>query len=189
FRFEDPETQTSLSPLDFAAKVHAQKGDVVNVFLDYETFGEHKKKESGIFEFLKAMPKAIFRNKSWDFALPTELVQQLKARESYHANEYISWADEARDLSAWRGNELQAEALQKVYEFESVVLQTRNPEIIRTWSLLQASDHFYYMDTKDGADGAVHDYFRPFPSPYDAYLAFMNVIADFQLQLQDAGRR
>ncbi|MEM6348269.1 MAG: glycoside hydrolase family 57 protein [Bacteroidota bacterium] len=186
FRFENKAEESTLSPLEFAAKLHQEKGDVVNLFMDYETFGEHKKADTGIFEFLEALPKAIMRDKSWSFKLPTESIQNLSAKEVYSAQDYISWADQARDLSAWRDNELQKEALQKVYELESVVLGTANQEMINTWSLLQASDHFYYMDTKDGPDGAVHDYFRPFPTAYDAYLAYMNVIADFQLKIKNA---
>ncbi|MEL7340529.1 MAG: glycoside hydrolase family 57 protein, partial [Bacteroidota bacterium] len=123
FRFEDPQKQTRLNPLDFANKIHGQKGEVVNLFMDYETFGEHKKKESGIFEFLEAMPKAIFRNSAWDFALPTELIETLSPRDSFNATDYISWADQARDLSAWRGNELQAEDLRiEVYDAKGALI-------------------------------------------------------------------
>ncbi|MFK7924473.1 MAG: glycoside hydrolase family 57 protein [Bacteroidia bacterium] len=188
FRFENIADQSTLSPLAFADEIHSQQGEIVNLFLDYETFGEHKKAETGILGFLKAFPKAVLRDKQWTFKTPTELVRSLTARDTYSASDYISWADEARDLSAWRGNALQEEALHKIYELESVVLATRDQDLIQTWSLLQASDHFYYMDIKEGPDGEIHDYFRPFPTPYDAYLAFMNVIADFQLKLQNVSR-
>jgi len=94
-----------------------------------------------------------------------------------------SWADEERDLTAWLGNELQDEAFNKLYELKTKVDRSGDPEIKRDWLYLQTSDHFYYMCTKWFSDGAVHKYFNPYGSPYEAFINFMNVLADFKLRL------
>jgi alpha-amylase len=158
-------------------------GEVVNLFMDYETFGEHQWAESGIFEFLKNLPKYILTNN--DFILPSEAVKKYHARDNYSVgNNVISWADSERDLSAWRSNEMQEDALRQIYKLESEVKELNNSEITEKWQKLTTSDHFYYMCTKFWSDGDVHAYFSPFSSPYEAYINYMNCLKDFKVFLQ-----
>lgn len=156
-----------------------QQEEVVNLFLDYETFGEHQWAESGIFDFLRAFPKHVINTNSATFKNPSEVIEEHNPIAAIHVPYPISWADEERDLTAWLGNELQNEAFNKLYELTSLVEKVKNPEIQRDWKNLQASDHFYYMCTKFFSDGDVHMYFNPFNSPYDAFINYMNILSDF----------
>ncbi len=158
-------------------------GEVVNLFMDYETFGEHQWAETGIFDFLEALPAEILKNKDNGFVTPREALKRFEARGVYDAPHYISWADIERDLSAWRSNKMQEEALAKVYALEKTMEAKGDPELLETWRRLQTSDHFYYMCTKWWSDGDVHKYFNPYESPYDAFISFMNVLNDLKLRL------
>jgi len=160
------------------------KEDVVNIFMDYETFGEHQKKESGIFEFLAHLPQAVILKSKYKFSTPSEVVAEFQPIAQAHVPNVISWADEERDLSAWLGNKLQDEAFQKLYALRNDVLGVNDDRINKDWNYLQASDHFYYMCTKFALDGDVHSYFNPYSSPYDAFINYMNVLSDFQIRLK-----
>jgi alpha-amylase len=160
------------------------KQEVVNLFMDYETFGEHQWRETGIFEFMRALPGRVFSHSDFSFNTPSELSEKLQPVSALHVEYPISWADEERDLTAWLGNDLQDDAFENLYALEAYVNQSNDPEVIRDWDFLQASDHFYYMCTKWFSDGDVHQYFNPYGSPYEAYINFMNVISDFRLRLQ-----
>jgi len=162
-----------------------EKEDLVNIFMDYETFGEHQKKESGIFEFLKSIPKAILDSKQYKFATPSEATEEYQPIAVAHVPNVISWADEERDLSAWLGNDLQDEAFSKLYELEEDVLNLNDERILKDWNYLQSSDHFYYMCTKFFSDGDVHSYFNPYNSPYDAFINYMNVLSDFKIRIKE----
>ena len=156
--------------------------ELVNLFLDYETFGEHQWAESGIFEFLKAFPQTVFSHSNYTFSKVSEVIENTKEFQTkalLHVPHPISWADEERDLSAWLGNELQNDAFNKLYEISDLVSKVKDPLIQRDWRYLQTSDHFYYMCTKFFSDGDVHRYFNPFGSPYDAFINYMNVLSDF----------
>jgi alpha-amylase len=157
---------------------------VVNLFMDYETFGEHQWAETGIFEFMRHLPEAIFRNSNFSFSTPSE-VATLPAVSKIHVPTAISWADEERDLTAWLGNDMQDEAFDRLYELEKMVKQINDPEIKRDWEYLQTSDHFYYMCTKFFSDGSVHEYFSPYDTPYDAFINYMNVLSDFILRVKE----
>jgi alpha-amylase len=163
----------------------SNNGEVVNLFMDYETFGEHQWKETGIFEFLKALPKEIFKNPENSFVTPTEAVTNFKAASDLDIPEFISWADIERDLSAWRSNPLQNEALEKIYALEEEILALEDQQLVEDWRKLQTSDHFYYMCTKWFADGDVHKYFNPYSSPYEAFVCFMNVLNDLKLRIKE----
>lgn len=158
-------------------------GDIVNLFMDYETFGEHQWEETGIFEFLRYMPGEILKHPDNSFITPSEAVKKLPTRGELDVPNYISWADVERDLTAWLGNPIQDDAASKLYALESAVLTSNDPELISDWRRLQTSDHFYYMCTKYFADGDVHKYFNPYQSPYDAFISFMNVLQDLRLRL------
>jgi alpha-amylase len=157
--------------------------EVVNIFIDYETFGEHQWKETGIFDFLKDLPKKIFAKTEFTFNTPSELSEKLQPVAAIHVPSPISWADEERDLTAWLGNELQDAAFNSLYAVEERVKQTGDPALIRDWYYLQSSDHFYYMCTKWFSDGEVHKYFNPYPSPYESFINYMNVISDFIIRV------
>ncbi len=158
-------------------------GEVVNLFMDYETFGEHQWEDTGIFEFLRHLPEAVLRHPDNDFVTVSEAVDRYEARGVYDAHNFISWADVERDLSAWLGNRLQHSAIEALYGLEKEVKESGDENIIRDWRGLTTSDHFYYMCTKWFADGDVHKYFNAYDSPYEGFIAFMNVLQDLQLRL------
>jgi alpha-amylase len=153
-------------------------GFVVNLFMDYETLGEHQWQDTGIFEFMRHLPEEILRHPDNDFKTPSEIVDTYEPLDVIDVPYTISWADIERDLSAWRGNAMQRNALTELYKLEEDVKATRDKNIIRDWRRLQTSDHFYYMCTKYFADGDVHKYFNPYDSPYDCYISFMSVLND-----------
>ncbi len=171
----------------FAAWVNAHNGngEVVNLFMDFETFGEHQWPETGIFEFLKHMPKEILKHPDNEFVTPYEAVRRYPDRGELDVPFIVSWADTERDLTAWMGNRMQQYALQKLYELEERVLKTGDPKIIEDWRKLQISDHFYFMCTKWFADGDVHKYFNPYDTPYDAFINFMNVLEDLKRRIEE----
>jgi alpha-amylase len=156
-----------------------EKEEVVNLFMDYETFGEHQWAETGIFDFLRALPGKVFESTNFSFNTPSEVAAGLDPISAVNVPYPISWADEERDLTAWLGNELQDEAFDKLYSLTDKISKIDNADIQRDWKLLQTSDHFYYMCTKWFSDGDVHKYFNPYETPYDAFINFMNVLSDF----------
>ncbi len=160
--------------------------EVVNLFMDYETFGEHQWADTGIFEFMRALPKAVFERSNYQFLTPSEVADKLQPVAAVNVPYPISWADEERDLTAWLGNEMQDEAFDKLYDLEKLVRKIDDPEIQHDWLLLQTSDHFYYMCTKFFSDGDVHMYFNPYDNPYNAFINYMNVLSDFIKRLENA---
>ena len=188
FRFSDRNwSEWPLQADTFAGWVHkvAGNGEIVNLFMDYETFGEHQWEETGIFDFLDHLPAEILKHPDFDFKTVSEAAESLKVRDIYDATEFISWADAERDLSAWLSNAMQREAAKRIYSLEEKILNTGNKDLIDVWGKLQTSDHFYYMCTKFWSDGDVHKYFSPFDSPYDAYIYYMNVLADFETTVEE----
>jgi alpha-amylase len=159
------------------------KEEIVNLFMDYETFGEHQLQETGIFDFFKALPESVFENSKYIFITPGEASEKFQPVSPVYVDFPISWADDERDLTAWLGNDLQKDAFEKIYALQDQVTSSGNAELIRVWRNLQTSDHFYYMSTKWFSDGDVHQYFNPYGSPYEAYINYMNVIADFTLRI------
>jgi alpha-amylase len=151
-------------------------GYVCNLFMDYETFGEHQWADTGIFEFMRALPGSILATQKNDFLTVSQAVERYPAAGEVDVPHMISWADTERDLSAWLGNSMQANALHDVYALADEVLASGDEVLIDDWRKLQTSDHFYYMCTKWFADGDVHKYFNPYESPYDAYINYMNIL-------------
>jgi alpha-amylase len=162
----------------------APKSELVNIFLDYETFGEHNWKETGIFDFLQHLPGAILKKTPFRFMTPSEVADALQPVSAISVPSPISWADEERDITAWLGNELQVAALEKLYELSDKVRKCNDELMNKDWEYLQASDHFYYMATKFFSDGAVHAYFNPYETPYDAFMNYMNVLSDFEIRIK-----
>jgi len=159
------------------------KDEVVNLFMDYETFGEHQWEDTGIFEFMQELPGRIFKDSKFTFNTPSELGKLLQPKGPIHVPYPISWADEERDLTAWLGNDFQDEAFDKLYALEDKIKACNNGELNKDWLNLQISDHFYYMCTKWFSDGEVHKYFNPYGSPYEAFINYMNVLSDFALRV------
>ena len=191
FRFSDKNwSEFPLTADKFKHWVHAiaGNGETVNLFMDYETFGEHQWESTGIFDFLHHLPEEILKHPDFNFKTPSEVVASYPAREIYDAHDFISWADTERDLSAWFSNSMQQEAIKRIYSIEKEVLACKNPDILKVWERLQTSDHFYYMCTKFWNDGDVHKYFSPYDSPYDAYMYFMNVFSDLEGTVQELSK-
>lgn len=162
----------------------ASKSELINIFLDYETFGEHNDRDTGIFDFLNHLPGSILKKTPFRFMTPTEVADTLQPISAISVPSPISWADEERDITAWHGNELQVAALDKLYDLTDKVNRCGDRQIKKDWEYLQASDHFYYMATKFFSDGAVHAYFNPYDTPYDAFMNYMNVLSDFEIRLK-----
>ena len=193
-------------PLDarkFAGWVNQVNGDgfLVNLFMDYETFGEHQWADTGIFDFVRALPAAVFDVAPGEnhFVTPSMALEQFEPVGEYDVPNYLSWADTERDLSAWLGNAMQANALHETYKAEAEIrsalkatqhLTESQPDLVKQvrfvledWRKLTTSDHFYYMCTKYWADGDVHKYFSPYDSPYDGYINFMNVLDNLRARI------
>ena len=186
FRFSDrnwPEFPLTAEKFAHWAGTAALSGDLINLFMDYETFGEHQWEASGIFQFMEALPDRLLRLPGFRFVTPSEAAATHEPVAELDVHNFMSWADAERDLTAWLGNDMQHDAIETVYRMEERVKARRDDGLLRTWRRLQTSDHFYYMCTKWFADGDVHSYFNPYGSPYDAYINYMNVMADFALRL------
>jgi len=157
-------------------------GEVLSLFMDFETFGEHQWAETGIFAFFEEwVDRASARGAP--FRTPSQAIATLPPREILSAPRPISWADEARDLSAWQGNDLQTDALRRLFALEARVRDSDSDDLRRDFRRLSTSDHFYYMATKSLADGEVHAYFSPYESPYEAYIAYVHVLSDLERRL------
>ena len=181
FRFSNRGwSEWPLTAEKFAKWVHQINGDgyVCNLFMDYETFGEHQWADTGIFSFLEALPGQIMATGagSNDFKTPSQCIDAYQAVGEYDVPHMISWADTERDLSAWLGNAMQSNAAHELYRLEEPIKACGDPRVLEDWRKLTTSDHFYYMCTKYFADGDVHKYFNPYESPYDSYINFMNVL-------------
>jgi len=168
---------------------HNGNANTINLFMDYETFGEHQWEDTGIFEFLKFLPGEILKNPDNNFATPSEVIDRYEEKGELDVPYHVSWADTERDLSAWISNDLQKEALDTVYALGKEIIHIDDPELLEDWRKLQTSDHFYYMCTKWWNDGDVHKYFSPYESPYEAFIAYMNVMQDLRLRLSDAQKK
>ncbi len=164
-----------------------EDADIVNLFMDYETFGEHQWIDTGIFEFLKYLPSKWMINDSYGFKTISEAAKECQAQDELDMPYTVTWADTERDLTAWTGNAMQTEALRGLYDLKKLVLSTKDVDIIRDWRKLQTSDHFYYMCTKWWNDGDVHAYFSPYNSPYEAQMNFMNALLDLKTRLANKG--
>lgn len=158
-----------------------------NLFMDYETFGEHQWEASGVFGFLEHLPKEWLKTKDHSFMTVSEVIDTYTPADYIDMPDTVTWADTERDLSAWLGNPMQASSITALYELEDKVLSSGDLGLVDDWRKLQTSDHFYYMCTKWFNDGDIHAYFSPYDSPYEAFINFMNAYRDMQFRLAEKG--
>jgi alpha-amylase len=174
-----------LTPQKYARWI-AQSGaenSVVNIFVDYETFGEHIKKEENIFGFLADFVKEFLKDKANNFLTPAEAAK-IQASGEIDIPDGTSWADSQKDLSAWLGNNMQQDAAQNLYALAEKIKKTKNKFLLADWKRLTSADHLYYISTKYLGDGEVHSYFSPYKSPYDAFINYMNVLENVRKRLR-----
>lgn len=164
-------------------------GEILNLFMDYETFGEHQWEDTGIFNFMRFLPKKILEHSDNSFVTPSEALEIFPKRDKLDVPFLLSWADTERDLSAWLGNRMQQESSREMFEIESIVKELKDKELLDSWRKLTTSDHFYYMCTKYWSDGDVHKYFSAYDSPYDAYVYFMNALNDLIIRIKEKQKK
>ncbi|MBL7669337.1 MAG: hypothetical protein JNM39_02515, partial [Bdellovibrionaceae bacterium] len=190
FRFSNQQwNEWPLTTEKFAQWVHriSGNGDVVNLFMDYETFGEHQWADTGIFDFMRALPDQIWSHSDWSFQTPSEVLNSKPAIAPLSFERVVSWADMERDLTAWNGNQMQKAALERAYAMSTKVFARQNPHLTSAWRKLLTSDHFYYICTKFFSDGDVHAYFSPFKNPYEGFMSYMNVLTDIEKSVFHGG--
>lgn len=159
------------------------QGDLVNLFMDYETFGEHHWTETGIFDFLASLPDKVFQHDHLDFVTVGEAAERYEPVGDIDVPWAISWADEDRDVSTWLGNDMQIACFNELKNIGNKIKKKGDEELLNIWRRLQTSDHLYYVSTKGLADGDVHAYFSPYDGPYDGFINFMNVLQDLKQKL------
>ncbi len=190
FRFSNRSwTEWPLTPEKYDRWVSGLAGDVLSLFMDFETFGEHQWRDTGIFEFFEAWVDGRLARRGAEFLTPSQAIETLPIREAVSAIRPVSWADEARDLSAWQGNDLQRDALSRLFALEARVRASGSEDLLRDFRRLSTSDHFYYMATKASGDGQVHAYFSPFETAYEAYIAYMHVVSDLERRIPGPSRK
>lgn len=187
FRFSDRGwNDWPLTSEKFLSWLNSADGEIINLFMDYETFGEHQKESSGIFDFMRFLPEAVLGDGGFEFTTPTLATRKHKPVAEIEVPDPISWADEERDVTAWLGNELQQDAFNKLYEQSEKLALLNNAVLWEDFGHLQESDHLYYMSTKFFSDGEVHSYFNPYNTPYEAFINYMNALSDFIIRIDDA---
>ena len=187
FRFSDKGWgEWPLTAEKYLGWIKASEGEIVNLFMDYETFGEHQGAECGIFDFMRAFTDLVAKDPELEFITPSKAATKHHSVGEISVPEAISWADEERDLSAWLGNELQQDAFHKLYELEEKLSLADDEALWTDYGHLQESDHFYYMCTKFFSDGEIHSRFNPYATPYEAFINYMNVLSDFSIRLDNA---
>jgi alpha-amylase len=189
FRFGDREwSEWPLTAEKFAHWMSEDKQATnFNLFMDYETFGEHQWEASGVFDFLDRLPAEWLKTTGNTFMTVSETIDNFEPVGEIDMPQITTWADTERDLSAWTGNTMQSSSIQTLYDLEGRILETGDWALIEDWRRLQTSDHFYYMCTKWFNDGDIHAYFSPYETPYEAYINFMNAYRDLQFRLAGKG--
>jgi alpha-amylase len=188
FRFSSARwEQYPLTAEKYASWLNATPGDCINIFMDYETFGEHHWKETGIFDFLRALPERILEYQNLCFMLPSEAVDFFDVKDEIDVFELggtISWADEEKDLTAWLQNPMQIFLFERIKALEKLAKAIGDPEVLELWRRFTTSDYYYYLSTKAGGAGEVHSYFNPYPNALQAYNNIMEALLDFELRVR-----
>lgn len=166
----------------YAAWLSSCDGEVINLCMDYETFGEHQWDDTGIFWFMNALPRQVLKYDNLNFATPSEVISKSKPVGEVDVGDFdtISWADLERDTSAWLGNKMQLTTFNEVKNLEKHVKATNDPKLLHLWRLLQTSDNYYYLCTKHWSDGDVHHYFSHIKDQQAGFANFMSIISDFK---------
>lgn len=187
FRFGDQEwSEWPLTADKFTDWLSSdQNATNFNLFMDYETFGEHQWEASGIFDFLEHLPKQWLKHEDHTFMTVSEAIDAFEPADTVDMPETVTWADTERDLSAWLGNEMQKTSIKALYDLQDGIIASKDLALIEDWRKLQTSDHFYYMCTKWFSDGDIHSYFSPYQTPYEGYMNFMNAFRDMQFRLAE----
>ncbi|MGD9930968.1 MAG: glycoside hydrolase family 57 protein [Mangrovibacterium sp.] len=183
FRFSDPNwSEWPLDAKKFVSWLNLlpQNEKMVNLFMDYETFGERQKSQEGIFDFLSSLPGAVFRKSKFQFATPSELISQFQPAATLHVGHQTAHAGAQK----WLGNELQQEAFEKLYRLSGMVQDCHDKQVLKDWQYLQTSDHFFYMNTNYASGGDFQAFHSPYGSPFDAFINYMNVLNDFTIRLE-----
>jgi alpha-amylase len=167
----------------YANWIAQDQGDLINLFMDYETFGEHQWVETGIFDFLRHLPEYVLNYDHLDFVTVNDAVERYEPVDTIDVPWAISWADEDRDVSTWLGNEMQHACFRELQDLGPILKKKNNPELVDAWRKLQTSDHLYYISTKGFEDGNVHQYFSHYDNPYDGFINYMNILQDFKQNL------
>jgi alpha-amylase len=184
FRFSTHDwSEYPLTATKYAQWIARSPGDLINLFMDYETFGEHQWRETGIFEFLRFLPREILHYQHLDFVTVSEAIERYTTVGEIDAPWAISWADEARNVSTWLGNDMQIACFTILEEIGRLVKKQNKKDLLHAWRLLQTSDHLYYMSTKGLKDAAVHTYFRPYDSAHEAFNNYLNILQDLRYKL------
>jgi alpha-amylase len=189
FRFSDKNwSEWPLTSEKYVNWINAnQQAQNINLFMDYETFGEHQWEDSGIFDFLDHLPAEWLKHEGNDFKTVSESINESEPVDEIDVPNTITWADTERDLSAWLGNPMQKNSIELLYDLRDNIHKTHDLELIEDWRRLQTSDHFYYMCTKYFNDGDIHAYFSPYDSPYEAHMNFMNAYRDIVYRINQKG--
>jgi alpha-amylase len=164
-------------------------GHVVNLFMDYETFGEHQWEDTGIFDFLRHLPGQVLNHPDNNFVTVSEAAKIYPSVSELDIHNFVSWADIERDLSAWLGNPMQHNAASELYKMGAAAKATGDDTILSDWRMLTTSDHFYYMCTKWFSDGDVHKYFNPYDTPYEGFIVFMNALNDLAIRIRESNKK
>ena len=194
FRFSARDwDQYPLTADKYAIWLASTPGEVINIYMDYETFGEHHWKETGIFEFLRYLPIEIAKHEHLEVVNVSEVVDRLEPRGEIYVHEFatISWADTERDVSAWLGNKMQRISFEKLKDIGRFIKENKEikklnnfDEIYKIYKVLQTSDNLYYQSTKGLSDMSVHNYFSHFDTPFDAYASYLNILYDFEYYIK-----
>lgn len=185
FRFDDPNwSEHPLTAKKFAGWLHAypENTDVINLFMDYETFGVHKNQGSGIFDFLDLLPEAVLANKNFQFSTPSDILQEYYPRDIYDVSKTISWEDQSSSNCVWCENAMQNNTLKKIYAIEKMVINCNCNKTIDIWGRLQTADHFYYM-TEQCTESEKSKYQNPFSCAREAFQNYSNILTDFEISL------
>ena len=192
FRFSDrhwKEWPLTVEKYQHWVNMDCLNGPLINLFMDFETFGEHQWADTGIFKFMEHFIYSWLKEYDNHFFTVSEACDCMEPKDTVSMPHIVTWADTERDLSAWRGNAMQEEALKLIYELRDRVLASEDQALISDWRRLTTSDHSYYMCTKYWNDGDVHAYFSVYDSPYDAFMYYMNVLRDLYVRLEQAEQR
>ena len=186
FRFSNPDwTGWPTTANSYLSTLNKMTDDekIVNILLDYEMVGKGQKNTAGIYNFMKSFPQTLYEMTEFGFMTPSEVVCYNQPIASLNVPETISAAPYERDLSPFLNNDLQEEALTKLYELKAKIDHSSDPNLLKDWQYLQTSDHFRYMFGKQLPNIDQHGASNPYDNFYEAFMNYMNVLNDFSIRI------